>query len=171
MITYDEVRRIFHYDPDTGVWMRLTGGRGVKTKLNTPIGCPGTKGSLRVGYKGKYYFVHRLAWLYMTGSWPSNQIDHRNRNASDNRWENLREATHAENIWNQRPKTTKRQRGVWFCKKTGRYATQIIHSGRTIWLGRFDTKEQAIAAYEATSLRLRGEFHPQNSQDTSEGPS
>lgn len=159
MITVDEVRRVFHYDPSTGVFMRIEGGLGIKRKhVNVPLGCPGRKGHLRVGYQGTLYRVHRLIWLYMTGSWPTDQIDHVNRNPSDNRWSNLRQATHAENIWNQRSKN--RRRGVYVCKWTGRYSSTIRHNGKSIWLGRFDTADEASTAYEEASKRLRGSFHP-----------
>lgn len=166
MITAEEVRRDFHYDPETGVFMRVSGGHGIKKRYTgVPLGCPNQKGQLRVGYKGRLYRLHRLIWLYMTGMWPAHQIDHINRDPTDNRWCNLREATHAENIWNQTRRDGK-QRGAYFCRTTGRYASAITHNGKTIWLGRFDTKEAAAAAYEAASKQMCGEFHPHvNSRD------
>lgn len=100
MITQEQLKLILNYDPETGEFNWL-----VKPRNRASIG--GVAGHLRkngyreISIKGKKYYAHRLAWLYMTGSWPKEHIDHINGNPSDNRFCNLREATRSQNMHNQ----------------------------------------------------------------------
>ena len=88
-LTAARLRKMLHYDPETGVFTRLWTGN--------VTGCPDAKGYLRIAADGRSYRAHRLAVLYMTGAWPSEQIDHINQVRTDNRWSNLRPATNGEN--------------------------------------------------------------------------
>lgn len=90
----------------------------------------------------KGYFAHRLAWLYMTGSWPHENIDHLDGNGTNNAWDNLREVDVRTNCWNQRLRlnNTSGVQGVAL-ESTG-YAWRAM-AGNTV-LGRFKTKEEAV---------------------------
>lgn len=94
MITQSELKELLHYDPETGVFTWLISVSNVKTGA---IARDYSHGYLRVSIKGKRYYGHRLAWLYMTGEWPKHQIDHINHVRCDNRFKNLRCATNSEN--------------------------------------------------------------------------
>jgi hypothetical protein len=95
-LTYEEARKVFKYDPETGhLYWKLCGR---KRTLSTPAGHAGLKtsnggGYRRVWYNGHKYLVHRIIWLIVTGDWPQYQIDHINGNRRDNRFENLRDVT------------------------------------------------------------------------------
>jgi hypothetical protein len=94
--------------------------------------------------------MHRLAWLYVTGAWPKKHLDHINGDRADNRFCNLREADDAAN--NQNRKRANKCSltgvlGVTYCKQTKRYRAVIMHNRKSIHLGRFDTPEEAHAAY------------------------
>lgn len=92
-------------------------------------------------------------------------IDHVNGNKLDNRRANLRVATLAQNGHNRgkNPNGTSGFKGVSFCKQTGRWTAKILANGRTRWLGRHDTAEEAARAYDIAAQELHGEFARPNS--------
>ena len=90
MLTQSELKSLLHYDPETGLftWIAPLSNRvqvGDVCSTVAPIGY------ILIGVRGQKLYAHRLAWLYMTGEWPENQIDHINCVKTDNRWANLRE--------------------------------------------------------------------------------
>lgn len=145
------------YDPSTGEfrWARQ------------PHGGPRRKGDvagskLPIGYwvirlQLKLYYAHRLAWLYMTGNWPAEEIDHKNCNPIDNSWANLRAATSSQNKANRGPRTTL-PKGVYFERSSGLYTASAKKNGQTYWLGYHKTPELAHAAYCETAHKIHGEF-------------
>lgn len=97
-VTY--LKSIFHYDPNTGIWTPLISKRrGPPRKIG---GIPDTNGHLQIYIDGILYMSARLAWFYMTGEWPEKEIDHHDRNPSNDKWENLRLATRSENCSNRK---------------------------------------------------------------------
>jgi HNH endonuclease len=89
------VHELFFYDPHTGVFLRRQ--PQASEHVGDVAGCRTSEGYWRIHVDGRSYFAHRLAWLYMTGKWPKDQIDHINLDGSDNRWGNLRGATNGQN--------------------------------------------------------------------------
>lgn len=122
----------------------------------------GKRGYLRPdGYiytrvNGKSYGEHRLIHFLFTGSWPS-QVDHINGNRSDNRHENLRSATHAENCFNRKP-LGRRSKGCYWQPKREKWIAQIGYQGKRITIGYYDTEQQASEAYREKAELLHGEF-------------
>jgi hypothetical protein len=96
----------------------------------------------------------------IVGAKKGESVDHINGNTLDNRRENLRICTHAENLRNQRLKKTSSSglKGATLCKKTGKWCSKITKDGKTIHLGKFETAAEAHAAYCAASVSLHGEF-------------
>lgn len=99
-LTYTEAHAVFRLDPETGelYWRKC----GRKRTLNKPVGYAGCRGYngesyRRVWYNGYKYLVHRIIWLMITGDWPENQIDHIDGNTRNNRPDNLRDVTSAQN--------------------------------------------------------------------------
>ena len=100
---YERFSEIFAYDPDTGVitW-KVDSGRYGRIKAGTVAGSLKSKnGYIEIHLKGKAYKAHRVAWLLHYGSWPSEQVDHINRNRSDNRAANLRACSASDNMFNK----------------------------------------------------------------------
>ena len=126
------------YDPDTGIMTRLSTGKECGTLR--------ADGYRRVAINNKKYYVHRLAFLYMTGRLPET-IDHIDGNPSNNAWCNLREVTTQQNMWNRSSKGYKLE------KRTGRYEAYINIDGTYLSLGTFDTESEARAARVAGELK------------------
>ena len=144
-----DLKSMIEYDPINGKfkWIINQGLRARNGQFITPTIT--NKGYERFQVMGKKFMAHRLAWLYMTGNWPS-QIDHINRNPSDNRWLNLREVSNAENCQNKSIRSDNKSgvAGVtykeWPMGKCWHAA--IVANNKRIQLGHFYTKEEAIAA-------------------------
>lgn len=155
------LRELYHYDLETGIFINKTGPRcGRPVHRKTPS--IGSYVRIRIAVSpGKYerFRAHRLAWQYVYGDIPSGiEVDHINRDPSDNRICNLRLATHAQNTMNQTVHSNNRigMKGVSMQK--GRYRAQIDIAGKTISLGTFDTPEQAHKAYCAAAKRSFGAY-------------
>ena len=112
-----------------------------------------------VSVKGKQYFAHRLAFALMCGRWP-NVIDHVNRNRTDNRWVNLREANKAGNAKNAglRKDSQSGYRGVSYRKSNGKWRAYIQTDGVQHHLGFYATAEEAHLARQAVISQHHKQF-------------
>lgn len=150
-LSAETLRARLDYDPQTGIFRWRKNG--------DPAGCVcKTNGYVLIGLDKRTYKAHRLAWLYVHGAWPCGDIDHINRNRSDNRIANLREATRSQNIANstwEKPNATG-LRGVRFVGK--KWSARIKKEYREIKLGLFDSPEEAHAAYVAATMQHFGDF-------------
>lgn len=158
------LRNVLDYDPETGNWLwkwRHDAERKWNLRwANKPAGSKSVIGYWAITINKKAYYGHRLAWLWMTGSWPTDLIDHKNETRDDNRWSNLRAATKSENM-NNRGATkinTVGLKGVGWNARLNKYKAQIRVDGRNKHLGMFDTKELAHLAYAKAALEHHGEF-------------
>lgn len=145
------VRRDFEYDPEYGVLLRRSNGKPAGSVCN---------GYIQVRWLGRNFYTHRLAWAWMTGAWPKDQIDHANCVKSDNKWSNLREATESQNKynWPLAPKNTSGFKGISWDPKRKKWLARISINGNGVNLGRRDTAEAAHALYAQAAFRVAGEF-------------
>ena len=151
--TAEELREAFCYDPETGFlrWRKS----GVK------VTCRHHSGYIVVGFHKRQMLVHRVIWCMVTGKWPADQIDHINLKCSDNRWINLREATHADNVRNieVRVNSTTGIKGVFQMNGSKkRWYASIKLNGKRIRLGGFGTAAEASEAYNRRARLEFGEF-------------
>jgi hypothetical protein len=158
-LTAERLRELLHYDPATGVFTWRV--NRVRARAGNRAGCAHSRGYRRISIDGAAYFEHRLAFLYMTGAWPKCEGDHENGKRADNRWENLRDATRAQQGQNRaaRAKGTSQRLGVSFFPQSGKWRAQISRDGRKYHLGIFPTEELAAAAYRGAK-RVIHEFQP-----------
>ena len=161
ILTQARLKELFHYDPDTGIFVRkktvcATAKEGqVSGYIHTASGYWITC----IDYVD--YKHHRLAWLYMTGRYPKEWLDHINGDRKDNRFVNLREATKAQNSYNSGiPKTnTSGYKGVYWSGQVSKWFAKIVIQKKQINLGFFTDKEDAHAAYVVAAKRFHGEFY------------
>jgi hypothetical protein len=158
-LTQEQVKAVLKYDPETGLFFRkMPKSRRHPVPRLILMGSFDCKGYVRVGVAGGNYPSHRIAWLYMTGEWPSGEIDHINRVKSDNRWANLREATSAENQANT-PARKNNISGFKGASRVGcKWAARIRVNGTRHYLGMYDNPKHAHEAYAAASRKFYGEF-------------
>jgi hypothetical protein len=158
LISIEKLKAALRYDPETGKFTRLTGVGG--THIGDEPGYIHEHGYRIISIAGVKYRAHRLAWFYMTGEWPKEDVDHRNTIPDDNRWENLREATDAQNLQNVgMPKhNTSGLKGATWHKEKHKWRATIQSNGKWRFLGYFSTKEEAHEAYCKAARDLNGEF-------------
>jgi len=155
MLTQAELKQALHYDPETGVFTRLTNGGGVRA--NTRAGGKDAHGHRTISVKGKRYRAARLAFFWMTGEWPPHDVDHINRDRMDDRWCNLRAATRTQNCANSGPRTGKVKGACWVESKK-RWKAQIRLEGKNCHLGYFASEQAAGEAYQKAARQAHGEF-------------
>lgn len=157
-LTQARLRDFLAYDPMTGVFTWRV--RRANKKAGDVAGCQNRIGYWVIRVDDKLYTAHRLAWLYMTGGWPGREVDHIDRDRSNNRWKNLRAASRQQNAAN-RPRQANNSsgfKGVCFQRGANKYRARIQAYGKKQSLGLFDTAEDAHAAYQLAAKRLLGEF-------------
>lgn len=149
MITQERLKALVVYDPETGLMWR--NGKRIGAR---------SSGYLVAKLDGKSYRIHRLAWLYVTGTMP-NEIDHVNGIKDDNRWVNLRDATRSQNVanTNKRKGYANKSKGAGFHKPSGKWQAYITVNGKQRHLGYFNTEDEAHKRYCDEAERLFGEFH------------
>ena len=150
-LSRNEVAALLAYDPDTGLftWNVTRSGCG-GMKAGDVAGTVNVKGYRRVSINYRYYAAHRLAFLLMTGAWPTQQVDHLNGQRDDNRWSNLREASNALNKQNMRKARQDNKTGLLGVRPfRGRFRATIMLNGQSKHLGVFDSPDVAHAVYLA----------------------
>ena len=162
-ITQRELKEILDYDQDTGIFTRkkktapcvITGRvTGCKSK---------TTGYLRVTIKNNQFLLHRLAWLYIYGELPDNQIDHINHNRQDNRIINLRLATHTINGRN-RGMHSKNSSGYTGVYKSGKsWCARIYIDGKFTTIGTY--KDIKLAAKARKDAEKENGYHKNHGEN------
>ena len=149
-LTAEYLRSILSYDPETGIFTRKV-STSTSVKVGDVAGSPDGHGYLQIRVQSRPHKAHRLAWLYVYGEWPKDQLDHINRIRTDNRISNLREVTNKQNLQNagKRSNNTSGHPGVCWNKQNSKWRAQIMHNYKHTHLGYFSTLEEAISARKA----------------------
>jgi hypothetical protein len=157
MLTFERVNELFSYDPDTGALTRKK--NHWKAKKGDMVGS-NNDGYLVVSIDDVVHRCHRVAWLLHTGSLPKNEIDHINGIRSDNRFENLRDATRSENAKNTKIHKTSTTgiKGVTWDKPSKKWRSMICCDNKLHYLGLFERVEDAMKCYEKAAIEMHGEF-------------
>jgi hypothetical protein len=147
MIEHSELLKLVHFDSTTGAftWKVKTCSKVIPGK---EAGGLNSHGYRQIKINRTFFYGHRLAWFYVYGQWPEQEIDHINGNPSDNRIVNLRLATRTQNNQNKlaRVDNSLGIRGVYKRKDTGKFKAEIRVNKRLISLGCFDSINDAELA-------------------------
>lgn len=159
MMDREYLKSVLHYDLETGIFRWLV-TRGRFAAPGVIAGTKTKKGDIRIVIDGRAYRAHRLAWLYVTGSWPKDQIDHADLDNENNRWGNIREASNGQNGANKHRYESNRSgyKGVHYVRRLSKYVAQIKHQKQVIHLGCFEDPAMAHAAYVVKAVELHGDF-------------
>ena len=159
----NELKNLFKYDAETGLlyWK-------VRTSLNTKVGkVAGTHNHwsnyIYIKIDNKIYPAHKLVWLYHHGAYPSGCIDHVNGIRNDNRIDNLRHATRAQNSQNMRmfKSNTSGVKVVDWQKCSQRWRVRLQVNHNRINIGSFDCLELA----ELVANEARAKYHKEFARD------
>lgn len=153
-LSAERLRELLDYNPETGEFKAKTGPK----KGNVVGFLVPPKNYRRVFLDGKQYYAHRLAWLYVTGEWPHDQIDHINGVKTDNRWCNLRHVSAEKNQQNWREampwNKTSGLLGVCWHGKNQKWVAQISVKGRSRVVGYSDDPNEAHQMYLDAKRKL-----------------
>lgn len=159
LMTQDELKQVLHYDPDTGIFTQ----RGISVGRRTEgyvVGTATPHGYVSISVLGKRVLAHRLAFLYMTGEFPTEFVDHIDCKKGNNKWSNLRGCSKRQNGWNRGPTklNTSGIKGVSFDKVHKQWVVRLQVDGKYKNYGRFPTLQEAAVVAQKEQLEHHGEF-------------
>lgn len=158
-LTVERLRELLDYDPETGelTWRVRRGGSVV---AGSKAGGLQSNGYVYISIDGRDYLAHRLAWFYTTGLRLKNGVDHINLIKTDNRFENLREATQSQNCANTRrpANNTSGLKGACFDKRRCKWRAVLMVKRKYLHLGYFPSSEDAHDVYMNAARTHFGEF-------------
>ncbi|QIG75061.1 HNH endonuclease protein [Rhizobium phage RHph_I3_18] len=155
----EQVRHLFNYDPQTGIFTWRNHPKA-PSWVGKRAGSRRPDGYRQILILGRLYLEHRIAWLFVTGEFPPQEIDHIDQNPSNNALSNLRPASRELNEVNKglQKNNTSGYRGVSWSNQYQKWRASLWHHGKNKYLGAYDDKEEAYAAYCAAAKQLSGEF-------------
>ena len=159
-LTIERLKTLVRYDPEMGLWAWIM--PRPKCSPGKIAGTPSLDppGYILIKIDGVQYWAHILAFFYMTGQWPTHEIDHKDRDGINNRWCNLRPSTSAQNKINSklRSDNTSGMKGVSWSGQRQKWRARIHVNGHEKHLGFFHDLIAAGAAYDAAAVVHYGEF-------------
>lgn len=161
-ITQTKLKEYLNYNPITGnlTWRKRP---SKNIHLHTRAGTLDKNGYRYISLLGKRYPEHRLIWCLVHGQFPDGDIDHINQIRDDNRLENLRVVSKAENARNRTRKDSKLDEvGIWWCRTRKRYVAEITKNGKKVYQKSFKDIDEAIKQRKLKSIELG--FHENHGQ-------
>lgn len=154
-LTQSQLKEHLHYSPETGAFTRLVSTR--LDKIGAVVGRTATNGYVIVSLLGWSHSAHRLAFLYMEGYFPEGLVDHKDRVKTNNKWDNLREASNSCNARNSNLSSTNTSGvlGVCWISERKKWSAHIKAEGKPQYLGRFTNKDNAVLARYKAEVKYK----------------
>lgn len=148
-LTAERLKQLVHYDPNTGIFTHIAPRKKIRVGEQAG-GIDRDSGYMVLCVDRKRHYAHRLAFLYMTGQWPAQLVDHRDGNRANNAFRNLRDAPRVINQQNMRHAAITSTSGLLGAfKKRDKWESRIRVAGKILRLGVFSTAVEAHEAYVA----------------------
>jgi hypothetical protein len=165
MITQKLLKQFFFYNKTTGVFTRriATGRHGCHKKGSAVGSIDSSNGYIRTTVNSKRYYAHRLAWLYVTGSFPEYEIDHIDGSRTNNAISNLRSVTHQENTKNQTKRANKSGITGVRMRESGKWSAYITIDGNNTTIGIYSLLKDAVKARKSADKKHG--FHDNHGKD------
>lgn len=161
-LTHASLLAQLKYDHHTGRFTWNVNKPGVYARKGNRAGNIRGDGYRQIRVDGHLYLEHRLAWFYMNGVWPDEQVDHRTGDRSDNRWEQLRGASKSQNQANQNGHRHRERPYIGVDMHTRAsgvvWRSSIRKDGLSYHLGYFQEPEDAYMARVVAELALYGDY-------------
>lgn len=160
MLTQQRLKSQINYCPDSGTFTWIVARKGVSKDKECGRISKG-HGYREICIDNKLYRAHQLAFLYMNGVFVDSEIDHINRDKTDNKWCNLRPCTKSQNAANVglKKSNTSGAKGVVWDKSRNKWRVQIRINGKKTNLGRYENFEEAVEVSKKALEKQFGEFN------------
>lgn len=158
-LTQKRLKEVLYYNSETGIFKWIKSRSGVKIGI---AGCI-NQGYIKITIDGVKYTAHRLAFLYMEGYWPENDIDHKNQIKADNSWSNLREVSQSCNSRNCKLSKKNKSGVTGVNKKNNKWIAYIGVNSKLTYLGIFVNFIDAVRARYKAEIK----YNYPNCQTTS----
>lgn len=159
---YQIIQQI-NYNPITGVLRRVYKSKGSRARLGIIKGYAKREGHLKVSVCSKEVYLHQLAWFLHYGVWAAKAIDHKDRDPTNNKIDNLRELSHQGNAQNRASPMRSNSSGylgVYLDKRRNKFVAEITVNNKKKYIGRFSTARAAHEAYiQAKRIYHKGYIH------------
>lgn len=154
-LTVELVNKVLKYDVSNGFLIWISNLHSKRVVPKSRAGSLNKKGYRDITLYSTSYKEHHLVWFIHHGYW-AKELDHINQIRDDNRIENLREVTKAENARNRkrRKETITGENGIWYNRKTKKYVAEITFNGKKVYQKSFDDPDEAVKERTAKSLEL-----------------
>lgn len=148
-MTRERALELLSYDPLTGSVIRRINSRRGPAKAGDLVGWMNTTGYLQVSLDSKEYCLHRVIYLMVVGTFPPEELDHKDRVRTNNAWTNLVLANRSQNCMNKPPrkKSSSKYKGVSWDRKSKSWRVQLNINGKRTCLGWFNNEDEAAQVY------------------------